>query len=128
MSKIRGKNTLLELSGFEILKKTSVRFRKHPKKVFGNPDAALKLYKIAIFFDSDFWHGFDYENSLKQRLPNDYWVRRIFRNVQRDNEVTSKLTSEGWAVMRFWEHEIEKKPDDCIRRVVKVLKIVNAIK
>jgi len=119
MSRIKSENTKLELLGFDILKRTPFRFRKHPSHIYGRPDAALKRLKIAIFFDSDFWHGYDYKKSLKQRLPNDFWVEKIARNIKRDTEVTSKLKKEGWIVIRLWEHEIEKQPEACLRQIIK---------
>lgn len=121
MSRIRGKNTQLETLGFNILKAAGVRFRKYPQKIYGKPDAASKKLRIAFFFDSDFWHGYDFENTLKKRLPNDYWVQRIARNVQRDLDVTFKLQSEGWTVVRLWEHEIEKQPEMCVQKLIDIL-------
>lgn len=122
MSRIRSKNTLLELLGFNILKKTGAKFRQHPKGIYGKPDAALKNRRIAVFFDSDFWHGFDFNNTLKQRLPNEYWINRIEKNIQRDNEVTFFLRDKGWIVIRLWEHDIEKDREGCLNKIVSALK------
>ena len=116
MSRIRGKNTLLELSGFELLKKTNLRFRRHPRGIYGKPDAALKNRKIAVFFDSEFWHGFKFKE-FKKRLPNDYWVRKIENNRRRDKLVTKELKKNGWTVIRFWESELFKKPEDCLKEI-----------
>ena len=58
MSKIRGKNTGLEKIGYSMLDESKVSYIKHPKGIYGNPDAANKKLKIAIFFDSNFWHFF----------------------------------------------------------------------
>ncbi len=108
MSKIRSKNTKFELKGFEIISKSGIRFRKHPKGIFGNPDLANKTKKIAVFLDSNFWHGYNYD-SWKEKL-NEYWQARIEKNIQRDRDVGEILSSKNWTVIRIWEHDL-KNPD-----------------
>ena len=121
MSKIRAKGTKLEDKGFVLLGATGVRFRKHPKGIYGKPDAANKKARIAFFFDSDFWHGFNYDASLKKRLPSVFWIDKIARNIKRDLLVTKHLKDEGWLVLRFWEHDLVKRPEYCSRRVKKAM-------
>lgn len=121
MSKIKGKGTKLEDKGFLLLRSAGMRFRKHPKGIFGRPDAANKKFKIAFFFDSDFWHGFNYSTTLKKRLPNAFWIEKIARNIKRDVLVTKRLKKEGWVVIRFWEHDLTKQPERSMRRVLKAM-------
>jgi len=120
MSHIKSKGTTLEEKGFKILKDAGFHYRKHPKGIYGKPDAGNKSKKIAVFFDSDFWHGYELKKTLK-RMPNDYWVEKIKRNALRDKIVTKRLISKGWKVLRLWEHEIEKMPDKCIKKLEKLI-------
>ena len=113
MSKIRSKNTKLELEFKKLL--TGLRFRYQPK-VIGKPDFASKKLKIAIFIDSCFWHKcpkhFRQPNSNKS-----YWKPKINGNVKRANEVNKLLKKEGWRVIRFWEHEVTKNPEKYLDKV-----------
>ena len=99
-----------------------LRFRKNSKHVYGHPDISIRKYKIAIFCDGDFWHGYDWENRKDEIKSNrDYWIPKIERNMRKDIEVNHILESMGWTVIRVWEHEIRKDlPDtaDMIMRIV----------
>ena len=94
------------------------RYRKNYRKLPGKPDIALTKYKIAIFCDGEFFHGKDW-TVLKPRLENsnnsDYWINKITRNMQRDDEVNKQLLYLGWTVIRFWGKEIKKSTDECVR-------------
>ncbi|OIO55826.1 hypothetical protein AUJ46_00205 [Candidatus Peregrinibacteria bacterium CG1_02_54_53] len=107
MSNIKGKLTGLEQIGWEILKEAGFTFRKHPKGIFGKPDAANKSKKIAVFFDSEFWHGYKWKIRKGNIKSNQvFWVAKIERNIARDKAVNVRLRSEGWTVIRLWEHQL----------------------
>ena len=116
MSRIRGKNTKIDLKMNKILKNLGYAYEMYPK-MFGNPDFILKRKKIAIFCDGDFWHGYNY--IMKKKPLKKYWRDKIERNMKRDRYVSRKLRREGWSVLRFWEHDIDKRMDICIDRVVR---------
>jgi DNA mismatch endonuclease (patch repair protein) len=120
MSKIRSQNTKAERLVFRELKKRKVYFQKHYKKVIGNPDIALPSKRKAIFIDGDFWHGYRF-SKLKQRLPQKYWLAKIERNIKRDKNYRAELKNKGWKVLRVWEHELLKKPDKTIDKIVAFL-------
>ena len=120
MSLIRSQGTKFEARGFEILRRAGLSYRKHPKGILGKPDAANKSRKIAIFFDSDFWHGYDYERTLKAKLRNAFWQQKIEYNIKRGKEVTRELRKQGWTVIRFWGHDILKNPEKCMRVIRRV--------
>lgn len=105
MSRIRGKNTVLEKKLFTELKKRGIRFRKHYKKLPGTPDAVILERKIAIFVDGDFWHGWQYPK-WKHKLSK-FWQEKIERNRIRDRVNFSKLRLMGWKVVRIWEHNMK---------------------
>lgn len=96
------------------------RYRKNYKKLPGNPDIVLTKYKIAIFCDGEFFHGKDWE-VLKPRLEksnnSEFWISKISRNRERDDEVNKRLLFEGWTVIRFWGDDIKKHTDECVKVV-----------
>lgn len=118
MSKIRGKDTSIELALRKALWAKGYRYRKNYKTVAGRPDIALTKYKLAIFCDSEFFHGKDWE-VLKPRLEkgknSDYWTRKIERNMERDREKDQNLVFGGWTVIHFWGKDILKDTDECVR-------------
>jgi len=120
MSNIRNKDTSIELRLRKALWQKGYRYRKNYDKLPGKPDIALTKYKIAIFCDSEFFHGKDWE-VLKPRLEkgdnSNYWISKISRNRERDNEVNKMLLFEGWTVIRFWGKDIKKNTDECIKVV-----------
>jgi len=118
MSRIRGKNTKIEKKMKKILKDNKLKFVQHPK-IFGNPDF-LVGNGTAIFCDGDFWHGYDYEN--KKKPTKKFWKDKIQGNIRRDRKVSRKLRREGYSVLRFWEHDIEKRPHICLNRILRFMK------
>src|ERR1700756_5196002 len=85
MSKIKGKNTSPELMLRKVLWNSGLRYRLHNKKLPGNPDISMKKYKIAIFIDGEFWHGYNWEEKkTKIKTNRDFWIPKIERNMQRD--------------------------------------------
>lgn len=114
MQAIKNKDSEIELILRKELWKRGLRYRKNVKSIFGHPDIAFIGKKIAIFCDSEFWHGYDWEhrkNEIKSR--RDFWIPKIERNMQRDIEVTKALQSDGWIVLRFWGKEIKKDVCKC---------------
>jgi len=120
MSKIRSKETKIEVKVFKELKKRKIYFQKHYGKVFGSPDIALPRKKKAVFIDGDFWHGYELEQ-LKERLPKDYWIGKIEKNVTRDTRISEQLNNNGWKVLRIWEHELIDNFLETIDRIINFL-------
>ena len=114
MSRIRCKNTKIELRMKVILEEFGCKFVMHPK-MYGSPDFAIPDSRIAIFCDGDFWHGYRYRD--KKKPAKKYWRDKIEDNMRRDARVSRKLRREGWSVMRFWEHDILKNPEMCAARI-----------
>ena len=118
MQAIKNKGTKDEVLLAKKLWHIGLRYRKNDNSVFGKPDLTFKRYKIAIFIDSEFFHGKDWE-ILKPRLEKgknpDYWVKKIERNIQRDEEKDQQLNFMGWTVIHFWGKDILKDTEQCIR-------------
>ena len=118
MQAIKSKDTSIELRLRKALWQKGIRYRKNYKQLPGKPDIAITKYRIAVFCDSDFWHGYDWANRNQRIKSNrDYWVPKIERNMQRDKEVTALLQEAGWVVLRFWEWQIKKHLDECVDAV-----------
>lgn len=122
MQAIHSKDTTIELLLRKALWERGVRYRKNYKKLIGKPDIAITKYKIAVFCDSDYWHGYDWENRNHRIKSNrDYWVPKIERNMARDREVTETLQRNGWLVLRFWEWQIRKHLSECVESVLQAI-------
>lgn len=118
MKRVRNKNTNIELILRKALFKRGLIFRVK-NKIFGKPDIIFPVQKIAIFCDGDFWHGKNYKNEGNRYEP--FWKDKIKINMNRDKLVNKTLKEEGWKVLRFWKTEILKNPDNCAKRVGKLL-------
>lgn len=123
MQRVKSKDSEIEKILRNVLWNKGYRYRKNVKDVFGHPDIVFKSKKVAIFCDSEFWHGYDWErkkNEIKTR--QDFWIPKIERNMQRDKEVNMKLSEEGWTVLRFWGTEIKKQTENCVKEIEKCIK------
>ena len=120
MRSIHSKDTSIELQLRKALWHKGYRYRKNYKALPGSPDIVLTKYKIAIFCDGEFFHGKDWE-VLKPRLEksnnSEYWINKISRNREHDDEVNKQLLFLGWTVIRFWGTEIKKNTDECVKVV-----------
>ena len=120
MQRIKAKDTSIEVKLRKALWNRGYRYRKNYGSLPGKPDIALTKYKIAIFCDSEFFHGKDWE-VLKPRLEksnnSQYWISKISRNREHDDEINKRLLFEGWTVIRFWGKDIQKNVDECVRVV-----------
>lgn len=118
MKNIKSKDTSIELKLRKELWHRGYHYRKNYDLLPGKPDIVLTKYKIAIFCDGEFFHGKDWE-VLKPQLEKgknvEFWINKISRTRQRDDEVTKQLRFLGWTVIRFWGKDILKNTDECIR-------------
>ena len=114
MRQVKNKDSAIEITLRKELWKRGIRYRKNVSKVFGKPDLAFIGKKVAVFCDSEFWHGYDWENKQKEiKSRREFWIPKIERNMARDHEVNERLESEGWIVLRFWGKEIKKNVSAC---------------
>lgn len=118
MQAVKNKNTKIEALLRKELWSRGLRYQKNSKKVFGKPDIVFIGKKVAVFCDSEFFHGYDWENKQKEIKSNrDFWIPKIERNMQRDKEVNETLEKSGWTVLRFWGNDIKKNVDDCADKI-----------
>ncbi|MCM1283159.1 MAG: very short patch repair endonuclease [Muribaculaceae bacterium] len=118
MQHIKSKDTKIEILLRKALWKKGIRYRKNVAYLPGKPDIVLTKYKIVIFCDGEFFHGKDWE-VLRPRLEKsnngEFWIQKISRNRERDDEVNKQLLFQGWTVIRFWGDEIKKNVDECVQ-------------
>lgn len=123
MQAVKNKGSKIEVSLQKELWHRGLRYRKNVKTVSGKPDIAFIGKKVAVFCDSEFWHGYDWVNKSKEIKSNrDFWIPKIERNMERDREVNEELIDEGWIVLRFWGNEIKKDLHGCADQIEKAVK------
>ncbi|RLJ08500.1 MAG: very short patch repair endonuclease [Candidatus Aenigmatarchaeota archaeon] len=115
MSRIRNKWTKQEKVIHNYLKGRKIKHKMHPD-IFGKPDILLRDSGTLIFLDGCFWHKCP-KCFVEPKTNRDFWLPKIERNVRKDREVTKKLRSEGWKVIRIWEHEIRENLRGCLKKI-----------
>lgn len=118
--KIKSKNTGIELLLAKSMYARGLRYTKNDKSVFGTPDFCFKGKKIAIFCDSEFWHGKKLLEGEEFKTNSDFWYTKIKNNIKRDQEVNKTLAKEGWKVIRFWGDDIKNRTSECVDIIKKV--------
>lgn len=118
MSQIKGRNTSPERIIFSELRRRGVYFAGHVKDLSGRPDIVFRRAKLAVFLDGDFWHGWRFP--LWQHKLSEKWRKKIAATRERDQRNFRKLHQDGWKVLRIWEHQIERSPEECVERILKI--------
>jgi DNA mismatch endonuclease (patch repair protein) len=119
MSKIKGVDTKPELKLRKALWRLGYRYRKNVKQLPGKPDIVYKKYKLVVFVDGEFWHGYEWEDKKQKiRSNREFWIPKIERNIQRDQFNNQLLIDSGWTVMRFWDKEIKMNLEHCLNRII----------
>ena len=114
MQQVKNKDSKIEVLLRKELWSRGLRYRKNVNRIYGKPDIVFIGKKVAVFCDSEFWHGYNWEERKKDfKSHQEFWIPKIERNMERDAEVTAKLESEGWTVLRFWGNEIKKNTALC---------------
>src|SRR5574344_1864127 len=122
MQAVKNKDSKIEVHLRKALWQKGYRYRKNYKKLEGKPDIVLTKHKLAIFCDSEFWHGYDWDNK-KQEIKSDkkFWYDKIESNIERHIKVNNFLKSQGWKIVRFWGKYITKNTDNCVNEIEKII-------
>jgi len=127
MSKVHLKHGKAETMLAKALWHAGYRYRLNDKKLPGSPDIAITKYRLAIFVDGEFWHGYNWEKQkLKLRSNREYWIEKIEENIARDRKNDVLLEEMGWIPVHFWEKEVKKDLPGCVR-VVDALSIQHLV-
>lgn len=122
MQAVKSSGSKIELKLGKELWSRGFRYRKNDRSVYGNPDFTFKGLKIAIFCDSEFWHGKDWEQKKQDHKSNiKFWHKKIERNIERDKEVNAFLEKTGWTVLRFWGKDIMSDIEKCCEIIIKTI-------
>jgi DNA mismatch endonuclease, patch repair protein len=122
MGRVKSKNTKIEILLRKALWKKGYRYRVNYKKLAGTPDIVFVNVKLAIFCDSEFWHGKHLmEGKSIPKTNTEFWVEKIRRNMERDKEIDQKLKEDGWRILHFWGEEIKKDLVKCIEKIEECL-------
>jgi len=123
MKQVKNKDSAIEKALRKELWNRGLRYQKNVTKIFGKPDLVFKGKKVAVFCDSEFWHGYNWEERKKDfKSHQEFWIPKIERNMQRDIEVTEELQKQGWKVLRFWGNEIKKNVSGCADIIEKTVR------
>lgn len=121
MQNIRSANTRAELFVARELRKQGVYFARNVKTIIGKPDFIFRKIKLAVFIDSDFWHGHT-KRFVIPKTNRNYWMEKIEQNRARDKKVNSVLKKEGWEILRLWEYDIKNNSENSIEKIIKIIR------
>lgn len=118
MKKVKGRGTRLEKIFALLLRKNGIKYQSQPK-LFGRPDFRVKNTKVLIFCDSSFWHGRRKKEITGEAFGKNrsFWRKKLLYNKNKDRKINQTLGRKGWAVIRFWDDEILKRPDLVIKKL-----------
>lgn len=109
MSRIKGKDTKIEVEVRKYLFSKGYRFRKNDKRYPGKPDIVLPKYHVAIFVHGCFWHRHEgCKDATTPKTRTEFWLEKFDKNVKNDRIKQEKLRKLGWKVIVIWECEIKK--------------------
>lgn len=119
MSRIKSRDTSIELLFRSGLRKHKIRFRGNAVRLVGKPDFVILDKRTAVFCDSAFWHGYKFGKTNRHNFKanKSFWMNKIKKNIVRDRLVNKELKANGWRVLRFWDFQIKKNLEACLRRI-----------
>lgn len=109
MSRIRSVSTKPELLLRHAIWRRGFRYRVNAKNLPGRPDIVLPKYRTVVFVHGCFWHG--HKGCKVYSVPKtntEFWLAKVARNQERDQEVWRKLEAKGWSVIIVWECQLKK--------------------
>jgi DNA mismatch endonuclease, patch repair protein len=122
MSRVRSiGNQTTELRLAKLLRRTRLCGWRRQCSLPGRPDFVWRKTMLALFVDGCFWHGHDCGKNITPKTNANEWQKKIRRNRSRDRRITSLLKRQGWTVLRIWECQLAKAPDQCANRIRKAL-------
>ena len=122
MQAVKNKGSKIERLLITALEKKYFAFETNVNDIFGKPDIVFRSHKVAVFCDGEFWHGKNWESRKNDhKTHQEFWIKKIERNIERDKEVNLHLQSHGWLVLRFWGNDIKTDISDCIERIKSAL-------
>lgn len=122
MSRIKGKDTKIEVEVRKYLFSKGYRFRKNDKRYPGKPDIVLPKYHVAIFVHGCFWHRHEgCKDATTPKTRTEFWLEKFDKNVKNDQIKQEKLRKLGWKVIVIWECELKRNFQGTMDKVEKEL-------
>jgi DNA mismatch endonuclease, patch repair protein len=121
MARIKSKDTLIERIMAKEMLDAGLVFESYCRDLPGTPDFAFRRQKVAVFCDSEFWHGYRRGPKRLSRYPS-FWQEKIAANKRRDSSVNGKLARRGWTVVRLWGRHIQRDPKECLELVAEAIR------
>ena len=123
MQAVRCKDTDIEVALRKLLWAKGYRYRKNCSKIYGKPDIAFPGKKVVVFCDSEFWHGYNWEE-MKHKIHSNrkFWIEKIENNIKRDKAVNDYFSKKGWTILRFWGKSIKNNPSACLQKIESALR------
>lgn len=123
MKAVKNKGSKIEVMLMKELWSRGLRYQKNVNSICGKPDIVFKSKKVAVFCDSEFWHGYNWaERKHDFKSHQEFWIPKIERNIERDQKVNNELKSKGWTVLRFWGNDIKNNLDKCADEIEQAVK------
>ena len=118
MRGVKSKDSKIETALAKALWSKGYRYRKNYNGVIGKPDIVFTRYRLAVFIDSEFWHGKNWDTEAAKIKNNlSFWQNKIAANMARDVKVNQELVAQGWVVLRFWGEDVKKRLGECVASV-----------
>jgi DNA mismatch endonuclease (patch repair protein) len=125
MSRVRGKNSVAEVSLRSALHAKGLRFRLH-RRIEGIAVDIVILGSKVAFVDGCFWHGCP-THATFPKTNQAYWLPKLAENQERDRRQTARLEMAGWMVIRIWEHECQPPNPAAVNRIAKVGSVQHSV-
>lgn len=120
MSRVKGSGTSLERRLGKVIEEEGLDCEKNASDLPGKPDFVFRGQKLAVFVDGCFWHGCP-EHCRMPKTREEYWSRKICKNIERAENQRRALMELGWTCLRLWEHEVKCDPSHSMERILELL-------
>lgn len=120
MRAVKGRDTSLERVVSSALHRQGLRFRRCVSTLPGKPDFVFAGAKVVVFVDGSWWHGWRFPAWRSQ--IGEYWQQKIEKTRKRDRKNFRRLRRQGWTVLRFWDHQVQRDLQGVVARIVALVR------
>lgn len=122
MSRVRSTgNVTTEFKLLQLLRTNRIGGWRRNYPLIGKPDFVFPSVRVAVFVDGCFWHGHNCGRNLTPRKNMTQWRAKFRATEHRDRKIRRALRAQDWRVVTIWECCLQRKPNECIQKLQKVL-------